>query len=196
MALAHEQGAAARAATGGWGAADKYGLLILAVLLLAVLPLSLDVFRLGLAAKYLSLGFCAVGIVLIWGYGGILSLGQGVFFGLGSYMMAMFLKLESTVGRQFRPGAVVFLRVQSSRLHGVEQRGKTALVVGAVPPRVVHRSRNPDHSAAARVWSGLRGFPPAGRRRVFLHHDPGAVGHPVHHDHRSAGRDRRCQRHQ
>jgi urea transport system permease protein len=37
-----------------------------------------------------------VGIVLIWGYGGILSLGQGVFFGLGSYMMAMFLKLEST----------------------------------------------------------------------------------------------------
>ena len=36
--------------------------------------------------------------MLIWGYGGILSLGQGVFFGLGSYMMAMFLKLESTVG--------------------------------------------------------------------------------------------------
>ena len=33
---------------------------------------------------------------MIWGYGGILSLGQGAFFGLGSYMMAMFLKLEST----------------------------------------------------------------------------------------------------
>ncbi len=96
MALPHEKGAAARATTGGWGAADKYGLLILTVLLLVVLPFSLDVFRLGLAAKYLSLGFCAVGIVLIWGYGGILSLGQGVFFGLGSYMMAMFLKLEST----------------------------------------------------------------------------------------------------
>ena len=66
------------------------------MLLLVVLPLSLNIFRLGLAAKYLSLAFCAVGIVLIWGYGGILSLGQGVFFGLGSYMMAMFLKLEST----------------------------------------------------------------------------------------------------
>ena len=66
------------------------------MLLLVVLPLSVNIFRLGLAAKYLSLGFCAVGIVLIWGYGGILSLGQGVFFGLGSYMMAMFLKLEST----------------------------------------------------------------------------------------------------
>jgi len=78
----------------GWG--EKYAFVILAVLLLLVVPLSLDVFRLGLAAKYLSLGFCAVGIVLIWGYGGILSLGQGAFFGLGSYMMAMFLKLEST----------------------------------------------------------------------------------------------------
>jgi urea transport system permease protein len=74
----------------------KLSIPILAILLLAVLPATLDIFRLGLAAKYLSLSFCAVGIVLIWGYGGILSLGQGVFFGLGSYMMAMFLKLEST----------------------------------------------------------------------------------------------------
>ncbi|MBI1397702.1 MAG: urea ABC transporter permease subunit UrtC [Betaproteobacteria bacterium] len=78
------------------GFLQRYAIVILAVVLLAVLPLSLDIFRLGLAAKYLSLAFCAVGIVLIWGYGGILSLGQGVFFGLGSYMMAMFLKLEST----------------------------------------------------------------------------------------------------
>ncbi|MBK8017183.1 MAG: urea ABC transporter permease subunit UrtC [Betaproteobacteria bacterium] len=93
-----DKGAAFAAATApvSRGFLDKYAILILAVLLLAVVPLSLDIFRLGLAAKYLSLSFCAVGIVLIWGYGGILSLGQGVFFGLGSYMMAMFLKLEST----------------------------------------------------------------------------------------------------
>lgn len=75
---------------------DMIGILILAILLLVVTPLTLDIFRLGLAAKYLSLAFCAVGIVLVWGYGGILSLGQGVFFGLGSYMIAMFLKLEAT----------------------------------------------------------------------------------------------------
>lgn len=74
---------------------ERFSWPILAVLLLVIIPLSLDVFRLTLAAKYLSLGFCAVGLVLIWGYGGILSLGQGVFFGLGSYMMAMFLKLEA-----------------------------------------------------------------------------------------------------
>ncbi len=78
-----------------WNFINRYALTILAVLLLVVIPLSLESFRLGLAAKYLSFGFCAVGIVLIWGYGGILSLGQGVFFGLGSYMMAMFLKLEA-----------------------------------------------------------------------------------------------------
>jgi urea transport system permease protein len=96
MAGPNGQAGAASAVSGAWSASERYGLLILTVLVLVVLPLALNVFRLGLAAKYLSLGFCAVGIVLIWGYGGILSLGQGVFFGLGSYMMAMFLKLEST----------------------------------------------------------------------------------------------------
>jgi urea transport system permease protein len=77
-----------------WDFINRYALIILAVMLLAVIPFSLGIFRLGLAAKYLCFAYCAVGIVLIWGYGGILSLGQGVFFGLGSYMMAMFLKLE------------------------------------------------------------------------------------------------------
>src|SRR5450830_1430154 len=72
------------------------GLLVLAVLLLLVFPLSLDIFRLNLVGKYLAYAFVAVGLVLCWGYGGILSLGQGVFFGLGGYCMAMFLKLEAS----------------------------------------------------------------------------------------------------
>ncbi len=71
-------------------------LIILAVLILIVLPLMLDIFRLNLVGKYLTYAFVAVGIVLCWGYGGILSLGQGVFFGLGGYCMAMFLKLEAS----------------------------------------------------------------------------------------------------
>lgn len=82
--------------TGAEVGLSRVGFLFVAIVLLLVLPLSLNVFRLGLAAKYLSLAFSAVGIVLIWGYGGILSLGQGLFFGLGSYMLAMFLKLEAT----------------------------------------------------------------------------------------------------
>ncbi|VFR36884.1 Urea ABC transporter, permease protein UrtC [plant metagenome] len=72
------------------------GLAILAALLFVVLPLSLDVFRLNLVGKYLSYAFVAIGLVMCWGYGGILSLGQGVFFGLGGYCMAMFLKLEAS----------------------------------------------------------------------------------------------------
>ena len=81
--------------------------LLLAVLLLVVFPLAMDVFRLGLAAKYMSLAFCAVGIVLVWGYGGILSLGQGVFFGLGSYFMAMFLKLEAAANADSSSGTAL-----------------------------------------------------------------------------------------
>lgn len=72
------------------------GILVLAVFLVVILPLTLDVFRLNLVAKYLTYAFVALGLVICWGYGGILSLGQGVFFGLGGYCMAMFLKLEAS----------------------------------------------------------------------------------------------------
>lgn len=75
---------------------DALYMVILAALILVVLPLSMDIFRLNLIGKYLSYAFVALGLVLCWGYGGILSLGQGVFFGLGGYCMAMFLKLEAS----------------------------------------------------------------------------------------------------
>ena len=69
---------------------------LLAALLLVVLPMGLDVFRLNLVGKYLTYAFVALGLVICWGFGGILSLGQGLFFGLGGYCMAMFLKLEAS----------------------------------------------------------------------------------------------------
>lgn len=75
---------------------ETIGFLLVMLLLLAVLPLSLDAFRLNLIAKYMAFAFVAIGIVLTWGYSGVLSLGQGIFFGLGGYMMAMFLKLEAS----------------------------------------------------------------------------------------------------
>ena len=53
-------------------------LFILAILLVVVLPLLLDIFRLNLIGKYLSYAFVAVGLVMVWGYGGVLSLGQGL----------------------------------------------------------------------------------------------------------------------
>lgn len=75
---------------------DMIGLLLFAVFILVVLPLGLDLFRLNNIGKYLTYAFVAVGLVLCWGLGGVLSLGQGVFFGLGGYAMAMFLKLEAS----------------------------------------------------------------------------------------------------
>ncbi len=61
---------------------------------LVVLPAVMSEFRLSLLAKYLCFAIVAVGIDLAWGYGGMLTLGQGLFFGLGGYAMGMFLKLQ------------------------------------------------------------------------------------------------------
>lgn len=75
---------------------ELLGIAVLAVIIFLVLPMALDTFRLNLFGKYLTYAFVAIGLVLCWGAGGILSLGQGVFFGLGGYCMAMFLKLEAS----------------------------------------------------------------------------------------------------
>jgi urea transport system permease protein len=71
--------------------------LILALLLVA--PAVLEPFRLSLLGKFITYAIIALALDLIWGYSGILSLGQGVFFGLGAYAMAMYLKLEATGGK-------------------------------------------------------------------------------------------------
>ena len=79
-----------------WVNKQKLGsILLLSLLLVVVFPLTLDIFRLNLVGKYLSYAFVALGLVMLWGHAGILSLG-GVFFGLGGYCMAMFLKLEAS----------------------------------------------------------------------------------------------------
>jgi len=65
------------------------GLLILAVLA----PWLISAYELNLLARFLALSILAIGLVLLWGEAGILSLGQGVFFGLGGYALAMNLKL-------------------------------------------------------------------------------------------------------
>ncbi|MBK8815792.1 MAG: urea ABC transporter permease subunit UrtC [Methylococcaceae bacterium] len=78
------------------GKQGAVNLLILALLLFVIFPLWLDLFRLNLLGKYVTYAYVAVGLVLLWGNGGILSLGQGIFFGLGGYCMAMFLKLEAS----------------------------------------------------------------------------------------------------
>ena len=77
------------------------GIVVLAVLLLVVAPTVLNQFRLNNLGRYCCYAIAAVGIGIAWGRGGMLVLGQGLFFGIGAYAMGMHLKLEAA-----GPGAV------------------------------------------------------------------------------------------
>lgn len=70
------------------------GFALAAVLLFVVAPAVLSDFRLSLLGRFLCYAIVAVGIGLAWGRGGMLVLGQGVYFGLGAYMMAMYIKVS------------------------------------------------------------------------------------------------------
>lgn len=70
--------------------------LLAAVLLLVVAPLTLSDFRLSLMGRFLAFAMVAMSLALIWGQGGMLCLGQGLFFALGAYAMGMYLKLEAS----------------------------------------------------------------------------------------------------
>ena len=74
----------------------RVGFATSALLLLVIAPMFLSDFRLGLLAKFLCFAIIAVGIAIAWGNGGMLVLGQGLFFGLGGYCMAMYLKLAES----------------------------------------------------------------------------------------------------
>jgi urea transport system permease protein len=77
----------------------RWTLLILWVLIIAAIvaaPSVLPVFRLNLLGRFLALAIVALGIDLIWGFTGLLSLGQGIFFALGGYVAAMYLQLNSS----------------------------------------------------------------------------------------------------
>jgi urea transport system permease protein len=75
--------------------APLLGIAVLALVLLVWAPGSMTPFRLGNLGKYCCWAIAAVGIGLAWGRGGMLVMGQGVFFGLGGYAMAMHMKLEA-----------------------------------------------------------------------------------------------------
>jgi urea transport system permease protein len=72
--------------------------LAVGAVLLFVVPSFISEFRQNLLAKLLCYAILAIGLDLVWGYGGMLSLGQGVFFGIGGYAMAMHLKLVASDG--------------------------------------------------------------------------------------------------
>ena len=72
---------------------------VFAVVFVIVLPVAnalgfLSDYYLNLFGKYLCFAILALGMDLIWGYTGILSLGQAIFFGIGAYSIGMHMLLE------------------------------------------------------------------------------------------------------
>jgi urea transport system permease protein len=79
-------------------------------------PLHVSTFTLSLYGKYLCYAVLAMGINLLWGYTGLLSLGQCLFFSLGGYALGMHLMLM--IGRlgQYQkdiPDFMVFLEFET-----------------------------------------------------------------------------------
>ncbi len=71
---------------------------VIAILLVVVLPLlnaqgMISNFSINLWGKYLCFALLAISVDLLWGYTGLLSLGQSLFFALGGYMLGMHLML-------------------------------------------------------------------------------------------------------
>jgi urea transport system permease protein len=76
--------------------------------LAAAAPFVLAPYELNLLGRFLALSLTAMGLVILWGESGVLSLGQGVFFGLGGYAIAMHLKLASLSGGDIMPDFMVW----------------------------------------------------------------------------------------
>jgi urea transport system permease protein len=61
-------------------------------------------FQIGKYGKYLCYAVLAISVDLLWGYTGLLSLGQALFFALGGYMMGMYLmRMIGSLGQYHQP---------------------------------------------------------------------------------------------
>jgi urea transport system permease protein len=83
-------------------------LTVFLLVLAALAPAVLAPYQLNLLGRFLALTLTAMGLVLLWGQGGVLSLGQGMFFGLGGYAIAMHLKLAGLGPGEAMPDFMVW----------------------------------------------------------------------------------------
>jgi urea transport system permease protein len=75
-------------------------------------PLHVDGYWISLLGKFCCYAMCALAMDLIWGFAGILSLGHGLYFALGGYVMGMYLMRQIGTDGQYRsalPDFMVFL---------------------------------------------------------------------------------------
>jgi urea transport system permease protein len=99
----------------------------------------ISTFWVATLGKYLCFAILALALDLIWGYAGILSLGHGAFFGLGGYVMGMYMMLQigdrSVYGNPDLPDFMVFLNWDSLPWYwwGFDQFWFASLMVMVVP---------------------------------------------------------------
>ncbi|MBM4440697.1 MAG: urea ABC transporter permease subunit UrtC [Candidatus Rokubacteria bacterium] len=130
---------------------EAWALAVAAVVLVVVLPvlnllppsspLHVSNFTLNLFGKFLTYAILALGLDLLWGYTGVLSLGHGVFFGLGAYAMGMHLMLEigtQSVYQNALPDFMVWNQVTTLPLFWIpfQSAAFTLVAIVAVPALV------------------------------------------------------------
>ena len=101
--------------------------------------LHMPTYLVALFGKYLCYAILALSIDLIWGYGGILSLGHGAFFALGGYAMGMYLMRQigtrGAYADPILPDFMVFLNWKELPIawYGFQHFAYGALMVVVVP---------------------------------------------------------------
>jgi len=95
-------------------------------------------YAVALVGKIMCYAICALAMDLIWGYTGILSLGHGLFFALGGYMMGMYLMRQIGRDGQYQsdlPDFMVFLDWKELPWHWLlsDSFAATVLLVVLVP---------------------------------------------------------------
>src|SRR5438270_6659089 len=66
-----------------------------------------NAYVLSLLGKFLCYAIFALSIDLIWGFTGVLSLGQAVYFGFGAYFVALSLKMNYALSHPTRYGGKI-----------------------------------------------------------------------------------------
>jgi urea transport system permease protein len=140
-------------ARGGYRLGLQLAPIIVVCALVFLVPVFLDNdFLLNKAARYVVFGMLAMSLSLSWGYAGILNLGQAMSFGLGSYALAMALKLKTVpiqTGSSGLPDFMAWNNVQTLPWFWVPfQSLGFALFAGVAIPAAV---------AAALGWFMFRG---------------------------------------
>ena len=146
--------------------AGRAAAILVGIVLLVGLPLSLDLFTLLQVTLYAIMAILALSLGFIWGYGGILCLGQSAFFGLGAYAyaVAVFNIGESTLPLLLAillPGlfaAALGYFMFYGRISDVYV-GVITLTTALILYNVVNATAGPQYRIGAALLGGYNGLP-------------------------------------